>query len=247
MKIEVLDLQNPLKSCSLLEEFPKRLTSAVGGFTKDGPLLCGGYNSDTYSMSKDCFIMNNNTKFFEASVSLQTEREKASAIVLPNGTLWIQGGSNEGSKKAPVRLRSSETMSLQESEYGMELEEPNKNHCSVLINSTTAFVTGGYNGPGTSSSVTYFVDINNSKSSKGPYMKEARRQHGCALFRHNNHNYVIVAGGISLQTKTSSTEILNLDSQLLEWTKGKSPNSAFRITWTSFLHPVSYFGINIRS
>merc|ERR1712062_863443 len=44
-KIEVVDLQNPLKSCTLPEEFPARLYGAAGGFTKDGPLLCGGYNT----------------------------------------------------------------------------------------------------------------------------------------------------------------------------------------------------------
>merc|ERR1712062_777583 len=34
-KVEVVDLQNPLNSCILPEEFPTRLFGAVGGFTKD--------------------------------------------------------------------------------------------------------------------------------------------------------------------------------------------------------------------
>ena len=38
-KIEVVDLQNPLNSCSLPEEFPMRLYGATGGLTKSGPLL----------------------------------------------------------------------------------------------------------------------------------------------------------------------------------------------------------------
>ena len=115
-KIEVVDLQNPLNSCSLPEEFPTKLKTAVGGFTKDGPLLCGGHNSDTDSISNDCFILHN-TKFVETEVNLKTARERASAVVLPNGELWIHGGGNFG------RLWSSEKISLQASEYGLQLEK----------------------------------------------------------------------------------------------------------------------------
>ena len=98
----------------------------------------------------------------------------------------------------------------------------------MLINSTTVFISGGFDGGGVSKSETYFVDIDNWKSSKGPDMEEARRAHGCAVFRHNNHNYAIVAGGIvspNHPTMTSSTEFLDLDSQILEWIKGKSQKS----------------------
>ena len=220
--IEVVDLQNPSHSCSLPEKFPKRLTKAVGGFTKDGPLLCGGDNSDIDSESKDCYTLHK-SKFVKTEVNLQEERQKASAVVLPNGELWIQGGSN-----SIPRLKSSETISLQRSECGMELEQPNFSHCSMLINSTTVFISGGFDGGGVSKSETYFVDIYNWKSSKGPDMEEARRAHGCAVFKHNNHNYAIVAGGIvspDQPTMTSSTEFLDLDSQILEWIKGKSQKS----------------------
>merc|ERR1712062_935448 len=90
-KIEVLDLQNPQNSCTLPEEFPTRLRWATGGFTQDGPLLCGGYNYDTRSQSNACFTLKD-SKFVEADVKLQTKRQSASAVVLPNGGLWIQGG-----------------------------------------------------------------------------------------------------------------------------------------------------------
>merc|ERR1712062_385058 len=90
-KIEVVDLQNPQNSCSLPEEFPTRLSMAVGGFTQDGPLLCGGYNYDTRSKSNACFTLKD-SKFVEADVKLQTERSSASAVVLPNGEVGIQGG-----------------------------------------------------------------------------------------------------------------------------------------------------------
>ena len=211
-KIEVVDLQNPLNSCSLPEEFPTRLRNAIGGFTNDGPLLCSGYNYDTDSRSNACFTLKN-SKFTEVEVKLQTERDSASAVVLPNGELWIQGGY-DGNRD---RLSTTETISLEGSQTGMELEKGIWGHCSMMINATTAFITGGYTGSSTKD--TYFVDIHNWKWTKGPQMEEARRDHGCLLFMHNNHNYAFVAGGYN--PDLSSTEILDLDSGILEWTKGK--------------------------
>ena len=220
-KIEVVDVQNPLNSCSLPWKFPLSLRNAVGGFTKDGPLLCTGYSPDIYKYkSNDCFILGK-TRFLNTDVKLQTERDKATAVVLPNGELWIQGGSKGN------RLKSIEVLSLQGSEYGMELEIAVSDHCSMLINSTTIFITGGNIG-GSITSETYFVDIHNLISSKGPNMKEVRRSHGCAVFRHNNHKYAVVAGNL-FGPLSSSMEILDLDSQILEWTKGKSSNSTSTI------------------
>merc|ERR1712062_253763 len=213
-KIEVVDLQNPLKSCILPQEFPTRLAYATGGFTQGGPLLCGGFNYDTRSQSNACFTIKD-AKFQEADVKLQTKRNVASAVVLPNGELWIQGGE-DGSYDI---LSTSETMSLKGSQYGMELEKVISDHCSTMINATTAFITGGQGYTGSWSRETYFIDIHNWRWTKGPQMEEARAMHGCALFRHNDKNYAVVAGGYNYN-RLSSTEILDLDSGTLEWTKG---------------------------
>merc|ERR1712029_1216634 len=149
-----------------------------------------------------------------ADVKLQTERSTASAVVLPNGELWIQGGYDENGNT----LSTSETMSLQGSQYGMELEKGIVGHCSMMINATTAFITGGLTGSYLRE--TYFIDIHNWRWTKGPQMEEARSRHGCAFFRHNDKNYAIVAGGNIAVGLLSSTEILDLDSGTLEWTKG---------------------------
>ena len=216
-KIEVVDLQNPLNSCTLPEEFPTRLDFATGGFTKDGPLLCGGRNYDTGSRSNACFTLKDYKFKKMQDVNLQTERQYASAVVLPNGELWIQGGG-DGNYNIYNILSTSETMSLQGSQPGMELEKAINGHCSMMINATTAFITGGYTG--SSSRETYFIDIQNWKLTKGPQMEEARHRHGCAVFMHSYKNYAVVAGG-EPYPYLSSTEILDLDSLTLGWTKGK--------------------------
>ena len=213
-KIEVVDLQNPMNSCTLLEEFPTKLARAVGGFSKDGPLLCGGFNYDTRSRSNACFTLKD-SKVVEADVRfvrLQTKRDGASAVVLPNGELWIQGGFNGNT------FSTSETMSLQGSKPGMELEKGISGHCSVMINATTAFITGGFTG--SYSRETYFVDIHNWRWTKGPQMEVTRTNHGCAVIMQNDKNYAVIAGGYNYNG-LSSTEILDLDSGTLEWTKGK--------------------------
>ena len=218
-KIEVVDLQNPLNSCSLPEEFPMKLISAVGGLTKDGPLLCGGYNLDTNSESNACFTLHN-SKFVETDVKLQTKRDWASAVVLPNGELWIQGGR----RNKDNTLSTSETITLEGSKNGMELEKSTSAHCSAMINATTAFVSGGKTG--SYSNETYFVDIINWTWTKGPQLEKERSNHGCTVFMHNGQNYALVAGGINKNKFLLSTEILDLDNGILEWTKGKSPKSA---------------------
>merc|ERR1719225_824688 len=92
-----------------------------------------------------------------------------------------------------------------------------------MINTTTAFITGGFTGswPKETLRETYFIDIHNWRWTKGPQMEEARGWHGCALFRHNDKNYAVVAGGYNGNMAVTSTEILDLDSGTLEWTKGK--------------------------
>merc|ERR1712062_689989 len=150
----------------------------------------------------------------EADVKLHTKRIGASAVVLPNGELWIQGGSDENNY-----LSTSETMSLQGSKYGMELEKGIVGHCSMMINATTALITGGQGYTGSYSRETYFIDIHNWRWTKGPQMEEARYGHGCAVIMQNDKNYAVVAGGYN-DNGLSSTEILDLDSGTLEWTKG---------------------------
>ena len=141
---------------------------------------------------------------------MQTDRSSASAVVLPNGELWIQGGWDGNWD----RLSTTETITLEGSQTGMELEKGIYGHCSMMINATTAFISGGWTNE------TYFVDIHNWKWTKGPQMEERRAYHGCSLFMHNNHNYALVAGGYNSDV-LSSTEILDLDSGIMEWTKGK--------------------------
>ena len=109
-----------------------------------------------------------------------------------------------GTQASIINVQESKT------DNGFELPIGIDDHCSVRINSTTAMVLGGYYGSYQKS--TYFVDLDTLQVTNGPDMLEPRSTFGCAVFNHNQQNFVIVAqGGVS--------EILNLKS--LIWSSGK--------------------------
>jgi hypothetical protein len=58
--IEVLDLSSESKTCNNLPNFPKPISSAVGGVHNLlKPVICGGFNA-IGSASMDCFTLKDN-------------------------------------------------------------------------------------------------------------------------------------------------------------------------------------------
>ena len=211
-KVEVIDLVSPSKSCTL-SDFPIRLANAIGAFTPLGPTICSGWNYETSSRIGDCFTLKSNGGNFLQStdVSLNTPRSSASGFVSDLGELFISGGYGSGGNY----LNSGEIIYFDQNNVDdFVLKEKIGGHCSVLVNSSTAMILGGYDGSSNVKS-TYFLNLNNFKVTDGPKMQERRSYLGCAVFEHNKRKFVIAAGGWNLK----STEILNLDTEI--WTTGK--------------------------
>ena len=215
-KVEVIDLNNPSKTCILSADFPYELRDAVGGFTSSGPMVCSGrYGS---SKSADCYSLGSNGQFVKISeLTMDTPRSYASSIVTEDGKLMISGGRGRGGGYS--YLNDTEIMNVPESktEDGFELPNEIHGHCSVLINATTVLVLGGYSGSYQKS--TYFINLENLQVTNGAEMQEARVFFGCAVFEHNQQNFVIAAGGYP---STDSTEFLKLDATRLKWSRGKT-------------------------
>merc|ERR1712062_835236 len=55
-RVEVIDLDNPSKTCILSADFPYDLGDSVGGFTSSGPMVCSGGWYE-YSRSADCYSL----------------------------------------------------------------------------------------------------------------------------------------------------------------------------------------------
>ena len=232
--VEVIDLDNPSKTCILSADFPYELRDAVGGFTSCGPMVCSGHYGSYYSA--DCYSLRSNGQFVKMSeLTMDTPRSDASSIVTEDGKLMISGGWNGG------RLADTEIINVLESktEDGFELPNGISDHCSVLINTTTVMVLGGYDGLLTQKS-TYFINLETLQVTDGPEMQEARRYFGCAVFEHNQHNFVIAAGGFP---STDSTEFLQLEATRLRWSKGKTNLNNY-LDSTLRIHNNSYILIN---
>ena len=154
-KVEVIDLDNPSKTCILSADFPYGLENAVGGFTSSGPMICSGYYSGS-SRSADCYSLRSNGQFVKISeLTMDTPRSSASSIVTEDGKLMISGGRTKVG-----RLADTEIINVPESktENGFELPNGINEHCSVLINATTVMVLGGYYVSSPQKS-TYFVNL----------------------------------------------------------------------------------------
>ena len=223
-KSEFLDIDNPSNTC-ILPDFPKKLSQAVAGFTKKGPLICSGYDHNDDSRSSDCYLLTRASQFKKFRSKLRTARYEAASIVTDGGELWVTGGY----KKANDYLDTTELVTTEGQETSISLEKQVYGHCVTRINATRAILTGGVTGGGANSKSTYFIDLTTMEVlEKGPEpnLNDARLNHGCTTFRHKNDTVVLVAGGrrgtcpvgiCASYVHLNSWEFLNLSDKELSW------------------------------
>ena len=85
-KSEFLDIKNPSNTCKL-PDFPTKLSDAVGGFTKKGPLICSGYDDKTSDKTSDCYRLTRDRQYQKYPNKISTARYEASSI--GNVQLWF--------------------------------------------------------------------------------------------------------------------------------------------------------------
>ena len=89
-KAEFLDIKNPSNTCKLpLPDFRRKLSHAVGGFTKFGPLICSGCYDKCYAIDKtrDCYLLTRDRQYQKYQNKISTARYEASSI--GNVQLWF--------------------------------------------------------------------------------------------------------------------------------------------------------------
>ena len=151
--------------------------------------------------------------------NMGNERQFASVIQINSNQALIIGGQDEYGSP----LKSTELISSSGSEEGKDFPVIIYDHCSFIINSTHAMVTGGIQDAMESAS-TWYVDLTTTKVTPGPTMKTKRTAHGCSIFHHGTKSYGIVAGG-NYYGKLESTEMIELDQESPEWTEGMQDKS----------------------
>merc|ERR1712047_233865 len=204
----------PESQCTL-PDFPLGVSGAVGFWTAQGPVVCGGLGVNK------CFLYKNNQ--WMPSTNMTTQRKSASAVQIdPNQAIIIGGWEWDGNNA----LKTTEVKTSTGSEEGKDFPVTIKAHCSFKINSTHALVTGGIQDGSTSAS-TWFVDLTKTTVTPGPKMTSRRYLHGCSTFQLGRKTFGIVAGGLV----RDSTEWIDLEEDSPTWTEGpKLPRGLFYLT-----------------
>jgi hypothetical protein len=223
--IEIIDLESELTTCQNLTNFPLALEGSFGGLGfQEKPIICGGRDEDRKDSNK-CFSLEGNEWINSSILNAGKSYLASSPSPYPTNDqkLFVTGGkyikkgfintvevlTQQGWKTLPQRLPL--TIS---------------DHCSVLVNSTTVMVIGGYQN-GEKSSNTYFFNTENKIWTAGPQLKIKRSKHSCGRIRKDSQSKdfsIIVAGGYDGFTM-SSVEILDLGAK----ERRKGPDLPFGI------------------
>jgi len=216
--IEVIDLDSPPKTCKNLPDFPLKLEGAAGGLGfKDRPKICGGHDGAVFY--SNCYYLESN-QWIPAS-SLNSERAFASISSSPYPSephkLLIAGGRDSTSPY----LSSAEVLT----EHGWEIFSqtlPVKicYHCTVLVNSTTIMLIGGYQNNEYSAN-TFYLNTENNVWVEGPALKYKRAPASCGRIRKDSQSEefsIVVVGGFNGMSKLASVELL--DDGAKNWRDG---------------------------
>merc|ERR1711860_356653 len=197
----------PESQCTL-PDFPLEVYGAVGFWTAQGPMVCGGYEENR------CFLYKNHQ--WMPSTNMQTPRRYASAVQIDPNQALIIGGLDENDDA----LKSTQVKTSTGSEEGKDFPVTIESHCSFKINSTHALVTGGLQDGPTSAS-TWFVDLTTTTFTAGPKMTSARGYfHACSTLQLGRKTFGIVSGGGSYGNFYDSTEWIDLEEESPTWTEG---------------------------
>ena len=232
---EVINLNpdNDSVICQPLNPTAVDLRGATGGLLynsegKPQPILCGGYDIDTYqlkTLNKKCYNLLDPGSQLVPNTALAYS---ASAVV--QNELFISGGSDEHGQN--TRLHFSVNLLASDNNGGgipvlpLWLEVATSGHCMLYIQDLDhLMIIGGESEPRT----TYFLDDWKNWDS-GPLLTWSREHSSCGVIsdlNESNKTIVIVAGSSALYGGGSRTEILTVGTET--WTEGPAlPHSIFR-------------------
>jgi hypothetical protein len=214
---EIIDLESPLKTCKSLPNFSLELYGSFGGLEfEDKPIICGGRKGNRDS--NKCFSLEGNEWIASSSLNKENVYAAVSPSPYPSSDqkLFVTGGMYQNTLHNTVEVLTRQGWKTLPQRLPVEIEA----HCSVLVNSSTVMIIGGYQN-GEKSSNTYLFNAENEIWTAGPELKTKRYLHTCVRIRKNGRSQdfsIIVAGGWNRSLTLSSVEILDLGGN--EWRKG---------------------------
>ena len=146
----------------------------------DKVTVCGGRDEE---YSSTCFSLQQG--HWEPGPTLLVPRAYGASAILPDGSMWISGGS----KSFSDYLSSSEILVSGSSIWakGPELPTPVSFHCMLQFNSSHTFFAGGHSDAGSYSEAYFYYDGIFHPLSE---MLTPRSHHMCARYR----GEIILAG-----------------------------------------------------
>ena len=168
--VEIIDLESSATTCQSFTFLPVTTHSGIGGLGfGEEPFVCGGHSRVCFSYRDKSWIPENNLPEV-----LSHSAFCPSPFMSENNKLFVTGGyvqdSTETLNSSLVLISNGwETLSS-------SLPVTVYDHCSVLLNSTTVMVIGGFQGlPGLPQN-TYLFNADTYEWTEGPRLSKDRYQ-----------------------------------------------------------------------
>ncbi len=185
--------------------FPEKVYSAVGGFVKGVPLICGGYNTESIVYENICHTVGKEDGA-GLPFNMTDARFLASSIVINEGkVLWITGGRD----RSYTKLNTSNYVNVVGgSNIGPDLPTQLSSHCILTVNDSTVMVTGGV----WRLEATWYYTFESGVWTSGPNMIYGRHAHVCGALKDSNNGKKITVAATGYTKfefdRANSTELL---------------------------------------
>jgi hypothetical protein len=215
-KVDILDLENPNSTCWRLKNVPLNPPGSVGFLDFHGrPVICGGIDTN---ILKNCYSFDK-AKIWNPYSNFTYPRAYAavtSSNWLSKTQKFLVTGSNNSAYGNTAEILTETGWVLVSTKMPYFVHH----HCSVMLNSTTAFIIGGYANETISNQVLLF-NMDLKTWTNGPSLNFERHSHSCGKIIIGNEYVIIVVGGVSQGTWSGllpSVEIFNSSSN--SWIPG---------------------------
>lgn len=203
---EIIDLNNPHANCEIPKEYPTTVWGGVGAFQRSDLVVCGEQDSTV------CRAYNVSSDSWETHRMMLTSRQGAAAVLLPNSSWWITGGSNFAN---PNGMKSTEIFDVDSrmSHQGRRLPLERHSHNIVKVSDNRYFLINGW--PLTNRCWMY--DLQRDEFLYMTPMPGGGRHSAFAAYtRHpNGEEYVVVTGGYGRETRSHRSEVKTLKSTMI--------------------------------
>ena len=202
-KTEIVDVANGV-GCSDLDDFPDRISDAVGANLDGTPVVCGGFSSYSGYLEK-CYRFTN-IGWVEFA-SMKEKRLWAAGVVYKKKLHMFGGSGLDGSTSE----QTSEIISVDGKVIdGPDLPKSVTYHAMTAINDTVSLLSGGETNAKWYSAKTWYYNHDTEAFTSGPKLLKGRIWHGSATVvdKVTKEKAVVVTGGYRNGNHLDTTEML---------------------------------------